>query len=207
MYRKTLTGIVAVWDYFATFCGLAGIDPTEPLKDTPSPVDSFDLWPYLSGDSYTSPRNELVYDHLMFSVNTTACYYAGHVQVGPCHGAGAIRVGDYKMLIGNHGYASHYGQFSPNETWAPQMVGIRACSMDQPCLFNVSGDMAEEHDLAGERPEVVKHLLVRYHAYDKEYHPPSHSPKYEKDQFCEAALNNGGFIKAWRSDNLVPTSF
>ena len=42
MAGRTLDGIVAIWDLFATACGLAGIDPTEPNPASPTPVDSFD---------------------------------------------------------------------------------------------------------------------------------------------------------------------
>merc|ERR1712046_61868 len=72
---KVLDGIVTIWDFFATICSLAGVDPTEPNPHSPTPVDSYDLWPYLSGQASHSPRTEIVYDHLRFSVNTSACVY------------------------------------------------------------------------------------------------------------------------------------
>ena len=46
-----------------------------------------------------SPRKELVYDHLMFTGEHSACTYNGLVQVGPCDGAGAIRVRDFPLTL------------------------------------------------------------------------------------------------------------
>ena len=43
----------------------------------------------------------------MFShADFSACTYDGTVQVVPCRGAGAIRVGDWKLLVGTFGYVS-----------------------------------------------------------------------------------------------------
>lgn len=36
----------------------------------------------------------------------SACTYDGTIQVVPCRGAGAIRVGDWKLMIGTFGYVS-----------------------------------------------------------------------------------------------------
>ena len=63
------------------------------------------MWGYLSGAATTSPRTEVVYDHLMFTEDTTACTYGGMIQIEPCNGGGAIRVGDLKLLVGTHGHA------------------------------------------------------------------------------------------------------
>lgn len=66
---------------FATIATLAGVTPKEPNPASPSPVDSFDVFPYLTGAATASPRTELVYDHLQFDVTTTACVYRGNIQV------------------------------------------------------------------------------------------------------------------------------
>jgi hypothetical protein len=93
----SLPGIVAVWDWFATFTVLAGVDPKDPNPLAPADVDSYNMWPYFSGAVSTSPRTEIVFDHLMFPSDPaypipSACTYAGLIQVGPCDGGGAIRV-------------------------------------------------------------------------------------------------------------------
>lgn len=49
------------WDWYATFAGLAGVDPTdhEAAAVGLPPIDSIDVWPYLAGQTGTSPRQEI----------------------------------------------------------------------------------------------------------------------------------------------------
>ena len=51
MRGTKLSGLAAVWDSYATFAALAGADPTDHRAAAAGlpPVDSIDLWPYLSG--------------------------------------------------------------------------------------------------------------------------------------------------------------
>merc|ERR1712194_697612 len=109
--------------------------------------------------------------------------------------------------MGIHGWAEHYGHFSPNSSWHKGLANLTQCSMDAPCLFNVSlrGDKEEQFDLAAERPDVVRDMLERYHTYDGEYHPPAEGPADEHALFCEAALKNGGFLTPWHKDVLLST--
>jgi arylsulfatase I/J len=195
---KKLDGIVAIWDYFATFLHLAHVDPTEPNKESPTPVDSYNMWPYFSGTACSSPRTEIVFDHLMFDqAEIGACIdqkkTENITQIMPCSGTGSLRVGDYKLMVGTFGYAGHYGHFSPNASWNPNMMHLSLCSIARPCLFNVTADMAEHNDLAEEHPAVVERLLKQFHAYDDEYHPPSQGPDPRDEEYCNAALHNGGF--------------
>lgn len=199
MAGKTRSGIVAVYDWFATFASLAGIDPKEPQPASPTPVDSINLWPYFSGEVADSPRIELVYDHLMFVGEHTGCTYNGLVQVGPCNGGGAIRMGDLKLMVGTFGYAGLYGHFSPNASWNRNMTHMFLCTVDEPCLFNVSTPNGESHDLAAEMPEMVASMKARFLTYNSSYHPPSQPPAQEVDAYCEAALLNGGYSSPWRS--------
>jgi hypothetical protein len=59
MRGKKLEGLTCVWDIYATFAHLAGADPTDHSAAAAGlpPVDSINLWPYLSGQSKTSPRS------------------------------------------------------------------------------------------------------------------------------------------------------
>ena len=205
MRGTTLDGPVAIWDYYATFLSLAGVpDPTgDPNPLSPAPPDSFDLWPYWTGRERASPRQQedLVLDHLMYSRNFSACVYGSTVQSLPCSGSGALRHGDLKLLVGEIGYADWYGHFSPNVSWDPKSTKKYACSVESPCLFNVSAaaDMAETDDLSASRPADLARLLERFHAHDADWHPPSHAPADEVEAYCKVALQNGGFATPWRS--------
>ena len=68
------------------------------------------------------------------------------------------------------------------------------------CLFNVSEPNGESHDLASSMPAMVEKLRARFDSYAKEYHPPSHPPAMETDEYCAAALHNGGFSAPWRPE-------
>ncbi|KAG5189699.1 alkaline-phosphatase-like protein [Tribonema minus] len=57
------TGLVAVEDWYGTFCALAGQDPSDKKASAAGlpPVDSINMWPYLSGQVAASPRKEIIY--------------------------------------------------------------------------------------------------------------------------------------------------
>ena len=62
-------GLVAVpqpsqhsFSRYATFAHLANID-TSTLPEGPAPIDSINMWPYLTGAVTESPRQEVIYDH------------------------------------------------------------------------------------------------------------------------------------------------
>lgn len=59
-----VNGITHICDWYATFAALAGVDPTDhkAAKAGLRPIDSLDLWPYLSGAVAESPRKEVFAD-------------------------------------------------------------------------------------------------------------------------------------------------
>lgn len=209
MAGATLDGIVAVWDWFATFAKMAGVDPTDPNPLAPTPVDSYDMWPYFTGSVSSSPRAEIVFDHLMFgpynksnAYSPSACTYGGLVQVGPCDGGGAIRVGDMKLMVGTFGYAGLYGHFSPNASWTNNMTSMYRCSVDQPCLFNVSSanlGNGESDDLSAVLPDVTARLKAKFLSYNASYHPGLRPPPGETNAYCAAVLANGGYSSTWKT--------
>eukprot|EP01063_Lacrimia_lanifica_P015903 TRINITY_DN22557_c0_g1_i1.p1 TRINITY_DN22557_c0_g1~~TRINITY_DN22557_c0_g1_i1.p1 ORF type:complete len:579 (+),score=146.98 TRINITY_DN22557_c0_g1_i1:55-1791(+) len=200
MRGKILDGKAAVWDYYATFLTLAGVaNPTgddNPLS--PASPDSYDMWPYWSGAAATSPRTDILLDHLMYNRTTSACYYDGRVQSMPCSGSGALISGNMKLIVGEIGQAEWFGQFSPNASYCPSAMKLTQCSAAHPCLFNVAVDGQESNDISGEHPDTVAALLQKYHAYDTHWHPPSDAPADEVDLYCKVALQNGGFAGPWR---------
>merc|ERR1712107_621631 len=44
-------GMIHIADWYATFAGLAGVDPTDTLAASSGlpPIDSIDVWPFLAG--------------------------------------------------------------------------------------------------------------------------------------------------------------
>merc|ERR1712232_1168235 len=58
MRGKNISSPVHVCDWYATFCGLAGVDPKDDHEGVP-PLDSLDQWPVISGASQEDVRKEV----------------------------------------------------------------------------------------------------------------------------------------------------
>jgi len=110
---------------------------------------------------------------------------------------GAIRYGDWKLIVGRETQATWFGQFSPNETYNGSDFGTPACG-DRPCLFNISADPTEHVDLADSHPEVAADMLQRFQALSDEYHPKGPEGS-DRDGYCCAAARNGGFMVPWKN--------
>merc|ERR1712039_187668 len=95
-------GLMAGWDWYATFAALAGEDPTDhkaAAAGLPT-IDSHNLWPLLSGQNKTSPRTELAIGD--FQGQTTL--------------VGGLISGQYKVLLGTNAQAGWAGPTFPNTT-------------------------------------------------------------------------------------------
>eukprot|EP01084_Bolivina_argentea_P289517 497179_1 len=183
MKGKKLNGLMHITDWYATFCYLAGaINPNDNNPNAPSQIDSINMWPYLSGKVNESPRNIIIHDHLMYTDVTQ----------------GAIRNGKYKLVIMNESQASWYGQFSPNESWTKNMTQIYACSVNNPCLFDLDLDITEHNDISLQLPDIVKSMTQLFHSYDNQYHPPKNAPPNDKNGYCNALYANKGFCVPWK---------
>lgn len=74
-----LDGVTHVCDFYATFAHLAGVDPTDHRAAAANlpPIDSLNLWPYLSGENDTSPHAEVYMD------TTALLVYPWKILTGP----------------------------------------------------------------------------------------------------------------------------
>ena len=218
---KSYTACMAhVIDWYRTFTQLAGGDPLSDQATAPAPLDSLDLWPWLSGQAAESPRSEIIYDHRM---NTTDKRW--NTSGLPGYASGALRVGDWKLMVGQQSQASWYGHFTPNASAcgkpSDEMAAARngtdvggptgggeKCPDDsqvacehQPCLFNVGatagiGDKSEHVDLASTQPVVLAKLLARWAEISRTYHPPPNPNRLEAE-YCAAIAANRGFVAPW----------
>lgn len=106
-----------------TFVTLGGGDPVD--SGGPSPQDSLDVSGYILGTETASPRSVIVHDHFLTGATP------------PNSATGAIRIGDWKLLVGKQSFATWFGEFSPNATFNQSAAGVTACD-DKPCLFNIA---------------------------------------------------------------------
>jgi arylsulfatase I/J len=86
---QTLDGYIHMADFFQTYCAVAGIVCEDAPQGLP-PLDSLNLWPYLSGAENSSRRTDMI---LQFF---TLALYDFHSLRG---NVAAIQ-GDYKLVFG-----------------------------------------------------------------------------------------------------------
>ena len=136
-------------DWYPTLLKLAGAAVDQKL-----PLDGRDIWPVLT-DGKPSPHDEIL-------LNTSPR-------------AGAIRVGDWKLVI-NGAIGTNE---EDDETPAPA-ARKKAARKNRPPgveLFNLAQDLSEKHDLAAAQPEKVKDLRAHYDALAKQAAKPGNQPK------------------------------
>ena len=127
-----LRGLAHITDLYATFCSVAaGVGRADGRTghqqrgghgclhdDGPSPPDALDLSEWLRGAKRSSPRDFIVHGHRQPDFGRAERWRAAQAhpaEVGNFWGA--LRVGDFKLLVGPHEQASWFGDFSPNATY------------------------------------------------------------------------------------------
>ncbi len=181
------TGLVHMCDFYATFLALAGVDPSDGDW---APVDGMDVWPYISGANATSPRTRIVHQHDMYTGQSV----------------GALRDGDYKLIVNEEPWATWYGANSSGHFTPPQNQSLpnpTACSPSAPCLFNIAADPNETTDIAAQNPTLVASMLQIFRSYDAEHHPPTTPPHSDAAGCCAEAKRNGGYLAPWRTAEAV----
>jgi arylsulfatase I/J len=151
---------VAIEDWYVTFCGLAGVDPTDARAAAAGlpPVDGIDLWPVLSGANKTSGRR------LQFLGSTDNTPDKGNTIV-----QGVIRAVDgYKLILGDANPSFWQGPTYPNSSAAGNFTHLACGDPDAGgaaygpgCLFNILSDPYETNDLAATYPHIVAELRKR----------------------------------------------
>ena len=156
-------GYIHLADWYATFCGLAGISPVDDLAASfglPA-IDSLDMWPLISGQTSTSPRTDVP-----ISLN-------------------ALISGDYKILTGTVSDAQWLELDHPNTNSANVLFPDEKCKK-RGCLYNIKSDPEERNNLASTHKATLRSLRLKLQAYQNTHFDPyrgSVSP-----EACTAAL-------------------
>ena len=169
MRGKKTDGYIHLADWYATFCALAGVDPTDEraAKAKLPPIDSMNMWPLISGQNATSPRTDIP-----ASFNT-------------------LISGDYKILVGIVNQAGWTGPQYPNRTNPHGIRAIERCG-DAGCLYNIKTDPEERKNLALQMPDVLEKMQVALSEYQKGYFNPDRGKQWPGA--CDTAVNQyGGF--------------
>ena len=149
MRGQKTEGYIHMADWFATFCALAGVDPTDKkaAKAKLPPIDSLNMWPLISGENSTSPR-----------VDIPISYFT-------------LISGDYKILQGDIEQAGWTGPQYPNTTTKAGLKAVEHCGKTG-CLYNIKSDPEERQNLAKKLPDVLKDMQTKLASYQATYFNP-----------------------------------
>ena len=183
-------GFIAIEDWFATLCGLAGVDPAdEPARAAGlPPIDSLNMWPLISGANSTSPRTEVV-----AGSDSSECNFGNGTTV-----QALVRADGWKLIIGSLGQNVWSGPISPNGTnWTdtPYHCGIPSSPPvgKGGCLFNVLADPNEHDDVVDQHPDIVAEMYARIQAHQTTAFSPDRG--HDDGSACRAAL--GTWQQRW----------
>lgn len=155
-------GFIHTADWYSTFAGLAGVDPTDHRAKTAGlpPIDSVDCWDYLVGATAESPRTE-------FPIG------------GPAkHNVRGIISGSFKLMLGHVPMSGWTGPTFPNASSAAVEFGSLMQNCTAGCLYDIFADPTEHTDLAAGNPAMVETLLARLLAIEQtEFDPDRGEPQ------------------------------
>ena len=169
MRGQKTDGYIHLTDWYATFCSLAGVDPTddEAAKAKLPPIDSMDMWPLISGLNSTSPRTDIPVSNF------------------------TLISGDYKIITGDVNMSVWTGPHSPNTTTKRSDIQVVE-SCGNGCLFNIKTDPNEHDNLATKMPSILTEMQKKLKAYQETHFNPDRGKKWP--EACTKALNDyGGF--------------
>lgn len=145
------SGLMHVVDWVPTICEAVGatVDPRPGIL-----LDGVSHWKSIIGNT-TSPRTRIVLD-----------IEKPNVKFGPEIGAGVVRIGEYKLHIGDCGQFSRPGDWSPPDAWL-NVTANEPSTYDgsNPYqLFNVVADPSERFDLINNASysAIVEELKAMY---------------------------------------------
>jgi arylsulfatase I/J len=170
MRGKMTEGYIHIADWYATFCALAGVDPTDTqaAKANLPPIDSLNMWPLISGQNSISPRVDIP-----ISMTT-------------------LISGNYKILRGTVPKTGWAGPVYPNNTNPDGGIDARERCGKRGCLYDIINDPGEHNNLALQMPRKLKKMQKKLSKYRATHFNPYRGEK--SPAACEIALNEyGGF--------------
>ena len=143
---------INIADWYATFCNLVGVDPTDERAAEAKlpPINSLNMWPMISGQNMTSPR-----------VDIPATY-------------STLISGDYKILQGDVKQAGWTGPQYPNMTNPHGGIEVEEHCGDGGYLYNIKEDPEERENLATKMPDILKEMQQKLAKYQTTYFDPEH---------------------------------
>eukprot|EP01083_Nonionella_stella_P220596 789069_1 len=178
----SVNGTFHIADVYSTLCAIVGIDPSDKRakKAGLPPIDSINMWPFMTGETSISPRTEFV----LASLDIRG-------------GGGGLISGDWKILFGQQSPAYWTTLDSPNGT-TPEPANISCGDLSNGgCLFNIKLDPSEHFDVINESENaaIVKQLRDKYITLLNTTYTPDTGGKDKK--CCKQIQKNGGYWGPW----------
>ncbi|XP_077994252.1 arylsulfatase J-like [Glandiceps talaboti] len=172
-----LEDLVHVCDWLPTVYTVAGGNVT----DLPANLDGYNVWETLS-KGVPSPRTEILHN------------------IDPISQIAALRVGNYKIILGESYKGEWDGWYKPEQVTQDQDTSLSVSQVSDfrrsvvhcgvkpsnastncqpaktPCLFNIKNDPCEYNNVADKYPEILKDLLLRLDQYNMTAVPPWFPP-------------------------------
>jgi arylsulfatase I/J len=199
-----LDGLAGIWDWYATFAHLAGVndlsDPKALAAGLP-PVDSLNLWPYLSGKNAESPRKEIAIGtnmwqgkQVMWGAPPSNTIVVGVIADNRTSQGGGL----WKYLIDEMLMMDGWqGPEYPNATFTWYTNSSLDCA--EGCLFQLDADESEHHDVVRRNPGVVEYMHSRLVAHNATVFSPDRGV-VQNETACAAAMDRGGFWGPFADD-------
>ena len=203
---RRLDGLATLWDWYGTFARLAGVDPRDARAAAAGlpPVDSVDLWPWLSGAAAASPRDEVPLGSSSCVVPAPGCINEWGAAPSATVVNGLIRRepdggGLWKLLVGPVPMNGWQGPRFPNASttgWAAE-ASIHHC--EPACLFELDADPTEHVDLAKSAAQGarVRAMLARLRAHNATVFSPVRGAPDLRGACRAATATYGGFWGPW----------
>lgn len=183
--RNTVfSGLAHASDFYPTLAALAGIQGVQLVDTGPFPVDGIDLWPFL-----TMQRTGNVHDELLIS----GC------RPGASSCNGAMFLGELKLIMGKQEPSGWYGIPKDMKSNHKNRGGtaIDDCSL-APCVFNMTADPFERHNLAAADPNRFQPLLSRFRELSSVIvHQDPGASECDTAAICNQVSLNAGFFGPW----------
>ena len=151
LHGTTLTGLMHGCDWYATVAGLAGVPAADPNPYDASipPIDSLDMWPFITGAVSKSPRTEIVFS----SESDSGGMITEELSL---KSDGTTTRKLWKLLTGVSSYGFWQGPRYPNATTDHSTEKEVDCGGG--CLFEVEGDPSEYVNLANTKKAKLTEL-------------------------------------------------
>ena len=164
---KIESGLISHWDMYATYCALMDVDPADDkaAKAGLPPIDSFNMWPLISGANATSPRSA----HIIGAPSNTTSQGEGPAAARMNVTVQGIIVLPYKLLIGPLLWSAWTGQVHPNASGAGDLAALQHCGdpagtmfpQGPGCLYDIVSDPGEHVNLATQPAHAATKAALR----------------------------------------------